>query len=112
MLDHHYAGRQPGHSHVHVGALLPDHLHDHEVSHHYDHTKASSAQDEEDRGGFLVIASYSGVVFGHAYVSGSASQTELSSPDPDGTPHSYYSGQDGALRPQNIVAPPTAPPRA
>lgn len=113
LLDHHYAGRQPGHDHVHMGALFPDHLHDHEVSHDHDHDHhiRSSTQDEEDRGGPVVIASYSGAVLGHAYVSGSASQTELRSPDPDGSPHSYYSGQDGALRQQNTVTPPTEPPR-
>ena len=113
MLDHHYAGRQPGHGHVHVGALLPDHVHGHDLSHDHDHSNASHvAEDEGDRGGFLVIATYSGAVLGHAYVSGSASQTALSFPDPDESPHSYYSGQDGALRQQSFVTPPTEPPRA
>ena len=51
MLHHHYAGRQPGHDHVYMGALFPDHLHDHEVSHDHDHHKASTTEDEEDRGG-------------------------------------------------------------
>jgi hypothetical protein len=111
MLDQHYAGRQPGHDHVYMGALFPDHLHGHEVSHDNDHHKASTTGDEEDRSGLLVIAAYSGAVYGHAYVSGSTSQSELSLPEPDETPHSYYLGQDGALRQQNIVTPPTEPPR-
>ena len=112
MLDHHYAGRQPGHDHVHIGALFPDHPHGHDVSHDHDHHMASPSGGDEDRGGPIVIASYSGAVHGHAYVSGTASQTELSFPDPDGNPRSYYSRQDGALRQQNIVTPPTEPPRA
>ncbi len=111
MLDHHYAGRQPGHGHVYMGALFPDHLHDHEVSHDHSHHEASATGGEEDRGGLLVIASYSGAVNGHACVSGSASQSALSFPDPDETPHSYYSGQDGVLLQQSFVAPPTQPPR-
>ena len=111
MLDHHYAGRQPGHDHVHVGALVPDHLHGHEISHDHDHSRHSADGDEEGRGRLLVIAAYNGAVAGHAYVSGSASQTELSLPDPEGSPHSHYSGQDGVLRQQSFVVPPTRPPR-
>ncbi len=114
MLDHHYAGRQPGHSHIHVGVLLPDHLHGHEVSHDHDHDhhKASATGDEEDPGGYLAIASYSGAATVHAYVAGSASQIELSFPDPNGIPHAYCSRQDGALCQQSFVAPPTQPPKA
>ena len=69
-------------------------------------TTIATGDEDEDRSGLLVIAAYSSASTGHAYVFGSASQTELSFPDPDETPHSYYSGQGGALRQQNIVTPP------
>ena len=110
MLDHHYAGRQPGHSHLHVGALFPDHPHSHEVHHDHHHPEAAAPGGEEDRGGLVVLASYSGAVVGHAHISNSASQTELSFPDPDETPYSYAE-QDAALRQQSFVIPPTQPPQ-
>ena len=110
MLDHHYAGRQPGHDHIHAGALFPDHLHGHEVSHTHGHPHSSVEEQRDGPGVVVVIASHSGAVPGYAYVSGSASQTELSFPDSGETPH-YYMGEDGALRQQSFITPPTQPPR-
>ena len=106
MLDHHYAGRQPGHSHV--GAMYPDHLHSHEIA--YDQLNAVSADDDGEPGGMVVIAAYSGAAAAHAYVMGSASRIDLSFPDPDET---QYPNTDHycALRQQSFVTPPTQPPR-
>ena len=106
MLDHHYAGRQPGHSHV--GAMFPDHLHSHEMA--YDLLSAVSAEDDEETGSMVVIAAYSGAAAAHAYVMGSASRIEPSFPDPDEA-HYPYTEHDGVLRQQSFVTPPTQPPR-
>ena len=111
MLDHHYAGRQPGHAHVHVGALFPDHLHDHETQHDHHHSGDAASGAEGEDGGLVVVASYSGSLVGRAYVSSSASHTALSFPDPNETPHSFYTDPYGTLRQQSFVAPPTQPPR-
>ena len=106
MLDHHYAGRQPGHSHV--GAMFPDHLHSHEIA--YDQLNAVSADDDGEPGGMVVIAAYSGAMAAQAYVTGSASRTDLSFPDPDET---QYPNTDHyrALRQQAFVTPHTQPPQ-
>ena len=106
MLDHHYAGRQPGHSHV--GDMFPDHLHSHEIA--YDQLSAVSAEDDGETGSMVVIAAYSGAAAAHAYVMGSASRFELSFPDPDEA-HYPYTEHDGVLRQQSFVTPPTQPPR-
>ena len=106
MLDHHYAGRQPGHSHV--GAMFPDHLHSHEIA--YDHLNAVSPESDEEQGSMVVIAAYSGAVASHAYFTGSASRTELSFHDPDETQYpntEHYI----ALRQQTFVTPHTQPPQ-
>ena len=110
MLDHHYAGRQPGHSHLHVGALFPDHPHGYEVHHDHQHSEAAASGGEKGRGGLVVLASYSGAVVGHAHIYNSASQTELSFPDPGETPYSFPE-QDAALHQQSFVVPPTQPPQ-
>ena len=106
MLDHHYAGRQPGHSHV--GAMFPDHLHSHEIA--YDQLNSVSPESEEEPGSMVVIAAYSGAVAANAYVTGSASQSELSFCDPDEA-HYPSTEHDGVLRQQSFVTPPTQPPR-
>ena len=106
MLDHHYAGRQPGHSHV--GAMFPDHLHSHEIA--YDQLNSVSPESDEEPGSMVVIAAYSGAAAAHAYVMGSASRIELSFPDPDEAQYPH-TGHDGVLRQQSFVTPPTQPPR-
>ena len=108
MLDDHFAGRQPGHDHVHMSALFPDHLHSHEITH--DLPDPVSAGNDGEPGGMVVIAAYNGAVAAHAYVTGSASRTELSFPDPDETQYPYTE-HDGALHQQSFVTPPTQPPR-
>ena len=60
--------------------------------------------------GLVVLAFYSGAVAGHAHILNSASQTELSFPDPGETPYSFTE-HDAALRQQSFVIPPTQPPQ-
>ncbi len=106
MLDHHYAGRQPGHSHV--GAMFPDHLHSHEIA--YDRLNAVSAEDDGEPGRMVVIAAYSGAAAAHGYVTGSASRTELSFHDPNETRYPITEHYI-ALRQQTFVTPHTQPPQ-
>jgi hypothetical protein len=37
-VDHHFAERIPGHAHVYLGEVLPDHTHPYEAEHDHAHT--------------------------------------------------------------------------
>ena len=125
LLDHHYAGRQLGHGHLYLGAVLYDHVHGHEVIHtHSDggvhiHTDddghdGHDGHDGQSHGapsGVVFFASHSGAVHGHAYVPASALSVDLSFPEPAES-LSMLLPREGALSQQNFVTPPTQPPRA
>lgn len=57
MLDHHFAERHPGHSHLYLHTAEPDHSHPFEHSHiHYDAMYAPAPGDE----GIVFFAPYDG----------------------------------------------------
>ena len=118
LLDHHYAGRQLGHGHLYLGAVLYDHMHGHEVTHtHSDggvHIHADDGHAGHSHGapsGVVFFASHSGAVQGHAYVPASALWVDLSFPE-QAESLSMLLPREGALSQQNFVTPPTQPPRA
>ena len=118
LLDHHYAGRQLGHGHLYLGAVLYDHVHGHEVTHtHSDggvHIHANDGHAGHSHGapsGVVFFASHSGAVQGHAYVPASALSVDLSFPE-QAESLSMLLPREGALSQQNFVTPPTQPPRA
>ena len=117
LVDHHYAGRQPGHGHLYLGAVLHDHVHGHEVVHtHSDGSVHVHADDGHaghshgTPGGVAFFASHNGAVQGHAYVPASALSVDLSFPEPAES-LSLLMAREGSLSQQNFVTPPTQPPR-
>ena len=117
LLDHHYPGRQPGHGHMYLGAVLYDHLHGHEVSHPHHHSHGGvHIHADSSHGpygappGVVFLASHSGAVQGHAYVPASALSVDLSFPEP-GESLSMIAPREGVLSQQNFVTPPTQPPQ-
>ena len=117
LLDHHYAGRQPGHGHLYFGAVLYDHVHGHEVAHtHSDggvhiHTGGGHAgHSHGSQTGVVFLASHDGAVQGHAYVPASALSVDLSFPEPRES-LSLLLPSEGVLSQQNFVTPPTQPPQ-
>lgn len=117
LMDHHYAGRQPGHTHLYLGSVLRGHVHGHEVVHtHSDgsvHVHANDGHAGHSHGapgGVAFFASHNGAVQGHAYVPASALSVDLSFPEPT-EPLSMLLPREGSLSQQNFVTPPTQPPR-
>ena len=117
LLDHHYAGRQLGHGHLYLGAVLYDHVHGHEVSHTHSgggvhiHTGAGyGGHSHGSQTGVVFFASHNGAVHGHAYVPASALSVDLSFPEPRES-LSLLLPSEGVLSQQNFVTPPTQPPR-
>ena len=118
LLDHHYAGRQPGHGHLYLGAVLYDHVHGHEVAHTHGDGQVHIHADDHHAGhshgapnGVVFLAAYDGAVQVHAYVPASALSVDLSFPEPAES-LSLLMAREGSLSQQNFVTPPTQPPRA
>ncbi len=89
LLDHHYAGRQPGHGHLYLGAVLYDHVHGPEVAHTHSYGRAHIHVDDGHAGhshggpaGVAFFAPHDGASQGHAYVPASASSVDLTFPEP------------------------------
>ena len=107
LLDHHFAERQPGHTHWYRGAAGAEHSHPFEDFHiHYD-----AMYDSADGGGIAFFARYDGA--GH-------SCADLAAPGPaprlrwDGGGDTVlrYGGDDGGVWRGISVAPARRPPRA
>ena len=118
LMDHHYAGRQPGHGHLYLGAVIYDHVHGHEVVHTHSDGQVHIHADDHRAGhshaapnGVVFFASNDGAVQGHAYVPASALSVDLSFPG-QAESLSLLMPREGSLSQQNFVRPPTRPPRA
>lgn len=107
LLDHHFAERQPGHSHWYRGAAGPEHSHPFEHFHiHYD-----AMYDADNSGGIAFFTRNDGA--GHSCADlvapGPAPRLRL---DDGGDPLLRYGGDDGGVRRGVTVAPDRRPPRA
>lgn len=47
VLDHHFAERQPGHTHLYLGAHVPDHLHPYQQAHTHHRAEAASPRSDD-----------------------------------------------------------------
>ena len=108
LLDHHFAERHPGHTHVYLGQKVPGHLHSYEAlhsHHHHDH----GAQPETN--GIVYFSPMDGITSGPADLAEPAQRQVV-----------IFSGANANVlspraRPEtapagNIISPPKRPPRA
>ena len=106
LLDHHYAERQPSHTHVYLGPAAPDHVHPFEVDGHHAHHHHHGAPS----GGIVYLASHDG--------SGPA-QLDVTIPSVEDSPLAlpeeerggFGAALDDTLPNDAFIAPPKQPPR-
>ena len=105
LLDHHFAERQPGHSHVFLDQAPHEHLHAYEYAWHH-HGEHDSPPE-----GVVVVTSYDAMGAGFADVTPPVNRVSRLLPElaPDKTAFGF----DEARMPPSgeSVSPPTHPPR-
>jgi hypothetical protein len=47
VLDHHFAERQPGHTHLYLGAQVPGHLHPYQQAHTHHQAEAEPSRSDD-----------------------------------------------------------------
>ncbi len=115
MLDHHFAERHPGHSHIYLGSVVPDHSHSFESNHDHHSSRMMElllqSGDNPTSDGVVVVSSNDGVPVGAAHLSVpmSLQWPRMNGGDGDGVPRLSYDPYETLS--SSSVSPPRRPPR-
>ena len=116
VLDHHFAERQPDHTHIYLGTTLPRHVHPYEEPHSHSqeattstsHNAASGSNTPQD---MVCLTSYDGI--GQTLTSPTEAPLHLAIvfPDPGNDQFAVSTAGNDRIPPEAFIAPPKRPPR-
>ncbi|HLF04205.1 MAG TPA: hypothetical protein VI855_03210 [Dehalococcoidia bacterium] len=85
VLDHHFAERQPGHTHLYVGAQVPGHQHPYQQAHVHTHELLAAGQSPANPSSWpsevVYLTNYEGIGVGLAALTGPVLHASLAFPD-------------------------------
>ena len=118
LLGHHYAERQPNHTHIYLGRVIPDHVHPYEVLHTHFHTQVADGDTSDyaslsDKipNDIVYLASHNevGEVFTQLPVP--SIHLVLNVPDLEGDSFAFATTENNTLPQDAFIAPLKKPPR-
>ena len=116
MLDHHFAERHPGHQHIYLGTVSPDHSHDYEAFHSHSTFLLLQLTAEWPTAGpadgIVFVAPDGGLAKGVADVTVPVHSQSLRADFGDSTGALGRHLHVESILPGATIVPPTLPPRA